>query len=122
MGWKYNNMKKTFYVDGGKNTTKIMHRKNVCYKYLTEWEPRSHMWVKIVEGIFSRLKIDGHILDNLKGYRYKINSSTLWNVKWHVDSCNYFFKLGSEIFPYGGFHSVRAASSKPLIIVGQDEA
>ena len=88
-------MKKTFYVDGGKNTTKIMHRKNVCYKYLTEWEPRSHRWVKTKKEELSILQRDGPIPGDLKYYKYKGNGSVLWNVDLHFNSCDYCFKIGS---------------------------
>ena len=48
-GQRYNNRMKTFCVDGYEKHTQIIHRKDMCDKYITELDPRSHRWVQIKE-------------------------------------------------------------------------
>ena len=40
MGWRFHNIRKTFNLDGHYNTAQMMHRKDMCENYLTEWESR----------------------------------------------------------------------------------
>ena len=71
MGWRYNYWRKTLYVDGHDKSAQLIYRKDMCENYLTDCDPRSHMWMKIKEEKSLRLKRDGHIPDDLKSYRYK---------------------------------------------------
>ena len=95
MGWRYNIISKNFYTDGHDNLTKVIHRNHMCEKYITEWEPRSHRWVKTKKEELSILQRDGPIPGDLKYYKYKGNGSVLWNVDLHFNSCDYCFKIGS---------------------------
>lgn len=52
LGFKQDNFKKSYYVDGHEHPSQIAHRNKFTNQYLTNLEPRSHRWVQIPKDVY----------------------------------------------------------------------
>ena len=52
LGFKQDNFKKSYYIDGHEHPSQIAHRNKFTNQYLTNLEPRSHHWVQIPKDVY----------------------------------------------------------------------
>ncbi len=72
LGWKYDNLKKVYYVDGNESAAQQFHRFEFGTKYMTEWEPQSPRWLQEEKKDFDIWK-EHRLVDHLKELTTAIN-------------------------------------------------
>ena len=124
MGFEQDSTKKSYYVDGHEKPEQVLHRAQFNKTYLTEIEPRCHRWISIEKEEFKVLQqsISNAIIH--EGYSYHDHTIGKDMVEFHVDDHLSLQDLANKKYPvFGGGMSVRAPpGSKPIIVLGQDEA
>jgi len=120
LGFKYESRKKHFYVDNHERSEVKKYRdKDFILRYLDR-EFRQHRWIRLLETDAQKYIDDGEISET-HGYNYVQNGIEF--VEYHVDHHVDFQKMGADAHAFGGLLSVRMPpGSKPVIVVGQDEA
>ena len=117
LGFKYEPMKKCYYVDNHESPENVLYRSKFVTRYF-EYEICSYRWYHITAVERERMVQEG-ILDENLGYKYNDNNVEM--VEYHVDDHVLFEKACSSL-QFGGYLSVRKpANKKPIMILGQDE-
>ena len=114
LGFKQDNFKKSYYVDGHEHPSQIAHRNKFTNQYLTNLEPRSHRWVQIPKDVYEATIALLPTRPLACGYEYEMEclSFTLMTTIAYKNT---------QLPEFGGTLSVRRPeNSRPLIIFGQD--
>ena len=119
LGFKQDNFKKSYYVDGHEHPSQIAHRNKFTNQYLTDLEPRSHRWVQIPKDVYEATIASLPTRPLACGYEYENEM-----LEFHVDDHDCLQEYATHLWPeFGGTLSVRhPENSRPLIIFGQDES
>jgi hypothetical protein len=123
LGFRYDNTKKTFYVDGHERPDVVVHRNWYTTEYLSVLEPRCFRWIQLSKRDAEKLKADHNIeTTDERGYHYT-DDNGVEMVEYHVDDYDFLHGLAKEMgYKFGGTLSVRMPDGvKPLILFGQDE-
>ena len=117
LGFRYEQRKKTYYVDSHETESNVKYRSQFINRYF-EYELLAHRWYSVTVEKRDELVKDGQISNNI-GYQYTKNGKEFY--EFHVDDCQYFH-LACEHVPFGGYLSVRKPLNiKKVMIIGQDE-
>jgi hypothetical protein len=123
LGYSFEGRKKTFYVDGHERGNVVIDRVKFCKQY-AKLELRCFRWVQVSEEQVKDMLKDEKLSLN-EAYTYTDNDGNEM-LEFHVDSARGALaefidgELGKRL---GGNLSVRKpAGTKPIIMVGQDEA
>jgi hypothetical protein len=125
LGFKQDNFKKSYYVNGHKHLSQIVHRNKFTSKYLTNLEPRSHHWVQIPKDVCDALISllpTKTLVCGCKFLNPNLDSTPM--LKFNVDDHDCLQEYAAELWPeFSGNPSIRCpANSRPLIIFGKDES
>ena len=117
LGYTYEPLKKTYYVDNHETEENIAYRNEFVKRYFS-YEIRSYRWYQITAAE-SDAMIANNELDEKLGYKYRHNGVDM--VEYHVDDHKLFAAKCSSL-QYGGNLSIhKPPTQKPLMIIGQDE-
>ena len=119
LGFKYEQRRKGYYVDGHEKPSTIQYREDFVSRYL-RYEQYMHRWIQITLTESQELENKGLLTIN-SGYRYKDNAGNDM-VEYHVDCCHLFQERMNKETKFGGNLSVRKpADKRPMIAKGHDE-
>jgi hypothetical protein len=117
LGFKYEERKKTYYVDTHEKIENVQYRANFITRYFL-YELCAHRWIQMTKEESDRCKKDG-IKFRTHGHEYNIDGVTY--IEYHVDDHD-ILQDRCKHLTYGGNLSVRKPiDKKPIIIFGQDE-
>lgn len=120
LGMKYANRSKSFYVDGHERPDVIESRINFVFKYLREWEPYCHRFVRLTSEDLARINI---LESECIAIEDVETDTTLFEVHedrlWHLGND----AIQAEFDAKERQQSIRREdpTKKRLIIIGQDE-
>ena len=104
-GFKYNTVKKTYYVDGHEKPETVAYRKEYCTQYLSD-EIRYFRWIQLSTAEVEEIEKENNEFVRDSAYVYKDIETGLTMFEFHVDELNNSHeKLKNAEF--GGFLSVR---------------
>ena len=122
LGFKHDQKKKSFYVDGHERHDVVANRTEFCKRYLTEYEPYCKRWVQLPLIEATSLKA----VDIGFGYSYFDIIADKEMIEFHIDYWNR--QIIQQGVPQihqekGATTSIRVSSkAKPIMIIGQDES
>ena len=117
LGFKYEPIKKSYYVYTQKNPNNVEYRNKFIERYF-DYELLTHQWYSITSEKRDEMVETGEISEHL-GYKYESNGVTMW--EFHVDD-HVSFQSACANLPFGGFLSVRKpVDKKKAMIFGQDK-
>jgi len=102
LGFKQDNFKKSYYVDGHEHPNQIAHRNKLTNEYLTNLEPRSHHWVQVPKDVYDALIASLPMKPLVCGYEYENQM-----LEFHVDDHECLQEYAAHVWPeFGGTLSV----------------
>ena len=119
LGFQYSPRKKNYYNDKHKSEANVAYRHEFIKRYF-EYEIRTHRWVQLPLEHYKEMCREGKVFSD-KGYEY-IDENNKPFIKFHIID-HPSFSEDIDTHKFGGNLSVhKPLGSKPLIILGQDEA
>ncbi|KAI2499926.1 hypothetical protein MHU86_14547 [Fragilaria crotonensis] len=127
LGYRHDNRKKSFFVDGHERPDVVFYCNDFCTNYLSKLEPRTYRWIQVTKRTVKEWKLEKRIANNLasQGYAYQDPNTGDEMVEFHVDDYEFLHSVANEMGfgAFGGNLSVRKQpGTKPLMIFGQDES
>jgi hypothetical protein len=122
LGYTYDRVKKSFYVDGHERPDVVEEREKFCKTYLQELEPRCQRWVQLPEdeldGLPDLIPSQSWKIKNRGCYYWRRNVDDKKMVEFHEDDIDDIEELSDKPRRM----SIRAPTgAKKLVLLGQDE-
>ena len=107
LGFKYEPVRKSYYVDNHESEENVRYRNEFIERYF-EYELLTHRWYSISDDNRKKMVEEGEISESI-GYEYERDGQKYW--EFHVDD-HRSFQTACDHLLYGGFLSVRKPVDK----------
>jgi hypothetical protein len=121
LGFKYEQRRKCYYVDGHEKPETKAYRKKFVRRYF-EYERMMHRWIQME--LIDKLKLEEEEgIELAHGYQYVDPKTKVMMVEFHVDDHHSFQDKMNSTTRFGGNPSIqKPIDKKNIICFGQDEA